>query len=564
MKHKSLRRGSEGFINIAIAVLLAIVSPAAALTCMPTCASNDGRFLQLAGAGLSTMADQSLSIVLAVPATQSTIEVGIFDGDTNLGDPLTETTWDVGVPMAITHFTVFEDPLCNGSGTVVAPGVGPGAHPYDGQTMPNGDWFDFIVPVSAGAQSPSGIYCYTLFGELMDPALIVTNSFKVRTNATIRLGSQPFAFSAATSSLQDVLVLYPDFVPPPVIDPSQIDPSQIGNSTYDGSFSFFLDVFTGQSEVTVWDGDLDRGKFDGSDLDEDDLDTPPLLPPWSVAAVVAEGALPASPSDDRDPSGFGFFFLRSPSVFYEMLLPDGGDEFTNFNPSANREWEQFRVSIDPFDPTQMDHSTPDLPPGAYELRLSGMDVTNLNAWRFTHTLMGVTPDGDPVPPLRPYLVGDTVFSDKNENGIQDTGEPGIGGVTVELIDSFGNVLATTTTNAGGGYRFSVEALTTTIGLVDGIFDDIVIYDGVYSVHVTGSNFSGSGRLVGAHFTTPGGDNQTDTVIDDNVLTYDFGLAGRNFTPPAPAPVLSYWGLAASIMLLLGTAKRHSARKSPAR
>ena len=54
-------------------------------------------------------------------------------------------------------------------------------------------------------------------------------------------------------------------------------------------------------------------------------------------------------------------------------------------------------------------------------------------------------------------IGNMIWYDKNANGIQDTGEAGVAGVTVELRDNtgtFGNVVATTTTDANGKYLFS--------------------------------------------------------------------------------------------------------------
>ncbi|WP_083389696.1 SdrD B-like domain-containing protein [Trichormus sp. NMC-1] len=52
-------------------------------------------------------------------------------------------------------------------------------------------------------------------------------------------------------------------------------------------------------------------------------------------------------------------------------------------------------------------------------------------------------------------LGDFVFNDGNNNGIQDAGEAGVSGVTVELINpADGSVIATTTTNTNGGYQFS--------------------------------------------------------------------------------------------------------------
>ncbi len=50
-------------------------------------------------------------------------------------------------------------------------------------------------------------------------------------------------------------------------------------------------------------------------------------------------------------------------------------------------------------------------------------------------------------------IGDTVFFDADGDGIQDPGEGGIEGVTINLLDDLGNVIATTTTAADGSYDF---------------------------------------------------------------------------------------------------------------
>ncbi|SCI27015.1 Serine-aspartate repeat-containing protein D precursor [uncultured Clostridium sp.] len=52
------------------------------------------------------------------------------------------------------------------------------------------------------------------------------------------------------------------------------------------------------------------------------------------------------------------------------------------------------------------------------------------------------------------LIGDTVWVDLNQNGIQDNGEPGMGNVTVDLYNYNNKTkVATTTTNANGNYIF---------------------------------------------------------------------------------------------------------------
>jgi hypothetical protein len=74
----------------------------------------------------------------------------------------------------------------------------------------------------------------------------------------------------------------------------------------------------------------------------------------------------------------------------------------------------------------------------------------------------VAPPGADFQSLEPRLllsasVGDRVWVDMNGNGIQDAGEPGLSGVTVNLLDSGGGQVDTTTTNGSGNYGFTVAA-----------------------------------------------------------------------------------------------------------
>lgn len=52
-------------------------------------------------------------------------------------------------------------------------------------------------------------------------------------------------------------------------------------------------------------------------------------------------------------------------------------------------------------------------------------------------------------------IGDFVWHDLNANGVQDAGEPGIPGVTVNLLNASGTLIQTTTTSASGLYQFTV-------------------------------------------------------------------------------------------------------------
>ena len=50
-------------------------------------------------------------------------------------------------------------------------------------------------------------------------------------------------------------------------------------------------------------------------------------------------------------------------------------------------------------------------------------------------------------------IGDTIYLDANADNTQGTGETGISGVTVALLNSNDEVIATTTTDENGNYLF---------------------------------------------------------------------------------------------------------------
>ena len=53
--------------------------------------------------------------------------------------------------------------------------------------------------------------------------------------------------------------------------------------------------------------------------------------------------------------------------------------------------------------------------------------------------------------IPPSVIGDRVFLDLDADGVQDAGEPGILGITVQLLDDGGVVIDTTTTDSSGLY-----------------------------------------------------------------------------------------------------------------
>lgn len=128
----------------------------------------------------------------------------------------------------------------------------------------------------------------------------------------------------------------------------------------------------------------------------------------------------------------------------------------------------------------------------------------------------------------PASLGDFVWYDSNQDGIQDAGEVGIPGVTVQLQDCAGQVLATTLTDVNGYYLFSN------------------LTPGDYRVHFVapeGMDFSpmdqGSDDAVDSDADVTTGLTACTTLESgENDMTWDAGL----FSPPMGGCTLTigYW------------------------
>jgi LPXTG-motif cell wall-anchored protein len=129
-------------------------------------------------------------------------------------------------------------------------------------------------------------------------------------------------------------------------------------------------------------------------------------------------------------------------------------------------------------------------------------------------------------------VGDTVFLDKNKNGTQDAGEPGINGAKLVLKDADGNIVATLTTATGawdGFYKFLLN---------EGI-------PGTYTVSIDMSSVKSTYELTTASSFT------YDIVDGDDIITADFGLYEEEL--PKTGMNVESIGLLGLMLLALGTA-----------
>ena|GEM_PF-694989 len=141
-------------------------------------------------------------------------------------------------------------------------------------------------------------------------------------------------------------------------------------------------------------------------------------------------------------------------VIVPPAVTDEDGRYTFENLPALPPGSGYTVRIDREDPDTVEALSPYAPtrPGA-----GGDPARDSSTWEATSG--DLTGDGDRDDTLdfgfvtKTYAIGDKVWLDSDKNGVQDAGEPPVAGVTVELRDGAGTVIATTTTDRNGRYVF---------------------------------------------------------------------------------------------------------------
>jgi protocatechuate 3,4-dioxygenase beta subunit len=180
-----------------------------------------------------------------------------------------------------------------------------------------------------------------------------------------------------------------------------------------------------------------------------------------------------------------------------------------------------------------DYQFVNLPPGTYQLQFStrsGYTITNPG------TGTGADSDVDPLTGLTTLIVldpgendsawdlglhlqntlpaslGDLVWFDDDQDGVQDAGEAGVAGVVVRLYDAAGNLVAETVTDANGNYLFQ--------NLVPGVYFVQFVPPPNYTV--TGQNLGGIGEDSDGDAVTG---ITVPTTLDpgENDPTWDLGI-----------------------------------------
>ncbi len=143
---------------------------------------------------------------------------------------------------------------------------------------------------------------------------------------------------------------------------------------------------------------------------------------------------------------------------------------------------------------------------------------------------------------RPASVGNFVWEDLNKNGIQDEGEIGIEGVTVNLYACGGQLVGSTTTNGAGYYLFS--------NLVPGSY---------YLQFAVPDNFLFSPQNAGGDDADSDVDStgKTDCFTlrsGDDITIWDAGLYQEEQPPEEPpsVPSITTWGICGLTVALAGS------------
>ncbi|WP_164689784.1 SdrD B-like domain-containing protein [Herpetosiphon llansteffanensis] len=159
-------------------------------------------------------------------------------------------------------------------------------------------------------------------------------------------------------------------------------------------------------------------------------------------------------------------------------------------------------------------------------------IYDSNAQQNTLAKAGGLGDLEALCDAAPIEIGNRIWNDANNNGIQDAGEQALSGVAVRLFDTNGTtVLATATTDANGNYRFSSLAGTNTGSTIFNITGLQPNRTG-YSIRVASAQAALANKNLTITDFNSGANSDlrdSDATISgaDAVITFNTGVAGDN-------------------------------------
>jgi hypothetical protein len=114
----------------------------------------------------------------------------------------------------------------------------------------------------------------------------------------------------------------------------------------------------------------------------------------------------------------------------------------------------------------------------------------------------------------PIEIGNYVWEDSNQNGIQDPGEPPLAGVPVKLYDNAGTLLGTATTDANGHYYF---------GGINNANSVTIAANTSYELRIAQADVNNKAPTPANQGTNDGIDNDATAVGANNVITFTTGV-----------------------------------------
>jgi hypothetical protein len=181
------------------------------------------------------------------------------------------------------------------------------------------------------------------------------------------------------------------------------------------------------------------------------------IPSSTAITAVLPSALPSPLSNTPQP-------LPTPASY-------GPDEFpANFNPLTGQPvsdpsqltYPALLLSVSHFPPAARPQAGFSFTPFVYEYYITEGSTRHVAVFYGEFPKPEIPPRGDCEVRSEPMsqtdlILGNRVWEDRNQDGIQDPGEGGIGGICVNLLDESGSRIQQTTTDSNGYYGFKVEA-----------------------------------------------------------------------------------------------------------
>lgn len=259
----------------------------------PSSLGIDGKFLTVSGVGLATITFPKVYFQIAVPASQASFDVQIFDGD------LSATNDFVGGGQSC--YYLFAD----GDEDGLPPGW-PSSPQWVAQVQdsffPDHAWKSLYrhpagQPKHAAALTGAGDYVYTLWVELVDgacgsaPTTVASmNAFSLRADAEIVYPTDRFQFIAHDAVGDAALV------------PSGTPGAAVRDTEYDGNFSIaYVPTSAWASQLLV---DADADDLDDAQEAAGLFDCPTLCNPPTYDVQVTGVALGANSASRYDVYGF--------------------------------------------------------------------------------------------------------------------------------------------------------------------------------------------------------------------------------------------------------------------